>query len=130
DGMLVSREGKIWMHRFCGVHGESESLYEEDADIWRARNGWATPTLAITPDRPDNFAGFPDGYREGLPASHGQHTCILLLNVTEHCNYSCPACYASALPPGAEQVSQGPTQAEILHTVDTVIAREGGRLGV
>lgn len=130
DGMLVSRGGKIWMHRFCGVHGESESLYEEDAELWRSRNGWATPTLQITPDRCDNFAGFPDGYREGLPASHGQHTCILLLNVTEHCNYSCPACYASALPPGHEHVSQGPTQAEILNTVDTVIAREGGKLGV
>ena len=131
DGMLVSHDGQIWMRRFCPVHGETESLYEEDADIWRARFGWATPTLAITADRADNFAGFPAGYREGLPASHGQHTCILLLNVTENCNYSCPTCYASALPPGSPATKpEAPSIAEVLRTVDTGLAREAGKLGV
>lgn len=131
DGMLISRNGQIWMRRFCQTHGETESLYEEDADTWRARFGWATPTLPITPDRADNFAGFPAGYREGLPASHGQHTCILLLNVTENCNYSCPACYASALPPGSSAPKpESPTIPEMLHTVDIAIERENGKLGV
>lgn len=129
DGMLVSHDGRIWMRRWCPVHGESESLYEEDAEIWRARAGWGTPTLTVTPDRPDNFAGFPDGYREGLPASHGQHTCILLLNATENCNYRCPTCYASALDPGEEAVAR-PTIDEMLRTVDTTLSREAGKLGV
>ncbi|MBX7134258.1 MAG: radical SAM protein [Fimbriimonadaceae bacterium] len=131
DGMLVSRDGSIWMRRWCPKHGESESLYEEDAEIWHSRFGWSTPTLAITPDRPDNTRGCPGGYADGLPASHGQHTCILLANVTDHCNYRCPTCYASALEPGtpAEAVEK-PTITELLHTVDTMIAREGGRLGV
>ena len=131
DGMLVAREGSIWMRRFCPDHGETESLYEEDAEIWRARRGWSTPTLKITPDRPNNFAGFPEGYRDGLPAGHGQHTCILLLNVTEHCNFACPTCYATALPPGTALVQPDkPSVDEMLHTVDTMIAREGGKLGV
>jgi 7,8-dihydro-6-hydroxymethylpterin dimethyltransferase len=129
DGMLVAHDGKIWMRRFCGEHGESESLYEEDAALWRARAGWQTPTLAVTPDRADNFAGFPLGYREGLPAGHGQHSCILLLNITENCNFSCPTCFASALDPGTAVVDK-PTLKELLHTVDTVIEREGGRLSV
>lgn len=37
DGMLVSRGGQVFMRRFCAEHGESESLYEEDAALWRAR---------------------------------------------------------------------------------------------
>ena len=130
DGMLVSHNGSIWMRRFCPVHGETESLYEEDAEIWRTRNGWATPTLSITPDRADNFGGFPIGYVDGLPAGHGQHTCILLLNVTENCNYSCPACYASALPPGSPITHEKPTLDQLLHTVDTMIAREQGKVSV
>ncbi|AIE87753.1 radical SAM protein [Fimbriimonas ginsengisoli] len=131
DGMLVSHDGKIWMRRWCPTHGETESLYEEDAEIWQARAGWSTPTLAVTPDRPDNFAGFPDGYRDGLPASHGQHTCILLLNVTEHCNFRCPTCYATAHDPGTPLAQPDrPSIAEMLHTVDTVLAREEGKLGV
>jgi len=130
DGMLVSHDGQVWMRRFCSRHGETESLYEEDLELWRQRAGWGTPTLRITPDRADNFGGFPDGYREGLPASHGQHTCILLLNVTEHCNYACPTCYASALSPGTPLGDELPSIEQLLHTVDTMIGREEGKLGV
>ena len=117
------------MRRFCSKHGETESLYEEDADIWRSRAGWSTPTLKIIPDRPDNFAGFPDGYRTGLPASHGQHTCILLLNVTEACNFACPTCYADARSPGKPDPIE-PSLADLLNTVDKVAAREAGKLSV
>lgn len=131
DGMLVSHGGSIWMRRWCRVHGETESQYEEDAEIWRARAGWQTPTLAVTPDRADSFAGFPLSYRDGLPAGHGQHSCICLLNVTERCNYACPTCYASALHPGSPAAKpETPSIAELLHTVDTVIDREQGRLSV
>ena len=123
DGMLVRRDGKIWMRRFCATHGETESLYEEDAALWHARQGWNAPTLRVTPDRADNFGAFPHAYRDGLPASHGQHTCILLLNVTARCNYSCPACYASALAPGAPSPQpEHPTLAEIRRTVETMLA--------
>lgn len=131
DGMLVSHDDRVWMHRFCPVHGESESLYEEDLNLWRGRSGWGTPTLPMAPDRPGNVGGFPDAYREGLPASHGQHTCILLLNVTDNCNYSCPTCYASALPPGSPTPKpESPTIEQVLHTLDTMLEREGGALGV
>jgi uncharacterized radical SAM superfamily Fe-S cluster-containing enzyme len=131
DGMLVAHDGSIWLRRFCATHGETESLYEEDAEIWRARNGWSTPTLRVTPDRPGNYAGFPHGYRDGLPASHGQHTCILLLNVTDRCNYGCTTCYASASGPGTPAPHpEHPTPEEIFHTVRTMLAREDGKLGV
>ena len=131
DGMLVSHHGSIWMRRFCPYHGESESLYERDEEIWRARSGWGTPTSQITPDREDNYRGFPEGYRDGLLVSHGQHTCILLLNVIESCNYSCPTCYASALPPGSPiETSRLPSIEQVVKTVDTVLKREAGKLGV
>lgn len=131
DGMLVSRDGRIWLRRFCETHGATESLYEEDAEIWRARAGWSTPTLSMVPDRAGNYRPFPEGYRDGLPGSHGQHTCILLLNLTDRCNYNCASCYAAALAPGAPKPRhERPTVEEALHTVRTVLSREGGRLGV
>ena len=130
DGMLVSHSGKIWLRRWCARHGESESLYEENAEIWHSRRGWQTPTSPVTPDRQNNFAGFPNGYRDGLPASHGQHTCVLVLNITDRCNYGCNTCFASALSPGAPSKYERPTIDDVLHTVKTVIAREGGKLSV
>lgn len=131
DGMLVSHDGSIWLRRFCRKHGETESLYEEDAAIWKSRSGWSTPTLRITPDRPENDKPFPAGYREGLPISHGQHTCILLLNITDRCNFGCTTCYASAKAPGTTVPEhERPDIPDILNTVQTVIRREGGKLGV
>lgn len=131
DGMLVSRDNQIWLTRNCPKHGWVESLYEEHADLWRSRFGWSTPTLNVHPDRDDNHKPFPQGYADGLPASHGQHSCIVLLNLTEHCNYACPTCYAAALDPATQlQQPLKPSWQDIEQTVDTMIAREGGRLGV
>ena len=130
DGMLVSHDGSVWLRRWCARHGESESLYEESLELWHARRGWSTPTSPITPDRSDNFAGFPEGYARGLPASHGQHTCILVLNITDRCNYGCTTCYASALSPGTPSKHERPTIDDVIFTVKTIIAREGGKLSV
>ena len=127
DGMLVSRDGAVFLRRACEQHGETESLYEEDAEIWRARRGWSTPTLSVTADCAGNFGTFPAGYHDGLPVSHGQHSCILLLNLTGRCDAGCASCYASAT--GAID-EKPPTHEEILNTVRTIIAREGGKLGV
>ncbi len=130
DGMLVSHSGSVWLRRWCARHGETESLYEESLELWQARRGWSTPTSQIIPDRADNFAGFPNGYARGLPASHGQHTCILVLNITDRCNYGCTTCYASALAPGTASRDEKPTIDDVLFTVQTIIAREGGKLSV
>lgn len=131
DGMLVERDGQVFLRRRCPIHEWVESLYEEDAALWKAREGWSTPTLEVIPDRNDNYKSFPEGYRDGLPAGHGQHTCILLLNLTENCNYACPTCYAAAKSPGEPMPHPlRPSLAEILSTLDTMIAREGGTLGV
>lgn len=127
DGMLVSHDGKVWIRRFCSVHGESESLYEGNLEYWRARQGWSTPTKHVTPDRADNSLPFPRGYAHGLTKSHGQHTCILLLNITSRCNLTCPVCYAEA---SSENGRPDPSVSEILNTVNTVIDRERGKLGV
>ncbi len=131
DGLLVRHSGSIWLRRFCSVHGETESLYEEDADLWSQRRGWSAPTQPVCSDRAGHAGGGPAAYGAGLPESHGQHTCTLLLNLTGQCGFSCPACYAAAGPaglPGAAQCE--PAIADVLHTVETVIQREGGRLGV
>lgn len=127
DGLLVSHDSKVWVRRFCPTHGEGESLYEGDLQLWRERKGWSTTTRQVVPDRSNNRQAFPRGYADGLTACHAQHTCILLLNVTDKCNLACPVCYAAA-----ECASRGaePSVDEVLHTVRTVIERERGKLGV
>ncbi len=127
-GELVVAAGRVWLRRTCPTHGETVSLYEEDAELWRARFGWDTPPRQTAPDQPGHRAEHLADYQAGLPEGHGQHTCILVLNVTDRCNLVCPTCYAAAGE--GPRVGGEPSLTEILHAVRTAIAREGGQLDV
>jgi uncharacterized radical SAM superfamily Fe-S cluster-containing enzyme len=51
-----------------------------------------------------------------------QHTCILLEDITEHCNLRCPTCFAESSPDlqGCRPV------AAVLANVDARLSRENG----
>ena len=126
DGHLVDRAGSVYLRRFCRRgHGEVWSLYEEDAELWRALQQWRVPTRAINPDTTALYPA-PMGYEHGLGPAHLQHSCIFLLDLTTQCNLSCPACFTSSSPAAGHYL---PLQAA-LHAVETALEREGGRLDV
>ena len=56
-----------------------------------------------------------------------QHTCILLADITDHCNLRCPTCFAESAPAivGASRRSS-----EVLASIDTRLSRENGRIDV
>ncbi|HTD35057.1 MAG TPA: radical SAM protein [Candidatus Elarobacter sp.] len=126
DGNLVERDGAVYLRRWCRRgHGEVWSLYEEDAELWRYLQQWRVPTRRINPDTEAIFP-LPTGYEYGLGPAHQQHSCIFLLDVTTQCNLSCPACFTSSSPAASQYL---PLR-EIVHAVETAIAREDGRLDV
>src|SRR5207247_5316573 len=63
---------------------------------------------------------------DGLGDLQTQHSCILLLDITENCNLNCPTCFAAA-GTGVGKFARLP---HILRSLDTAIAREGGRVDV
>jgi uncharacterized radical SAM superfamily Fe-S cluster-containing enzyme len=64
------------------------------------------------------------GYLDGLGDLQTQHSCVLLVDVTETCNLECPTCFAISGP----GVGRHAPQNEVLRTLDAAIAREGGRI--
>ena len=38
------------------------------------------------------------GYLDGLGDLQTQHSCVLLVDVTETCNLECPTCFAASRP--------------------------------
>lgn len=126
DGHLVTREGRVYLRRFCRRgHGEVWSLYEEDADLWQYLQQWRVPTRVVNPDTAQIYP-VPMGYEHGLGPTHLQHSCIFLLDITTQCNLSCPACFTSSSPHASQFLSiEG-----ILNSVRTAIDREGGALDV
>ncbi len=77
----------------CPEHGEFS------APVWRgepAFTGWVRPKIPTSRRGPGTERVFGCPRDCGLCPDHGQHTCTLLIEVTQRCNLRCPVCFASA----------------------------------
>jgi uncharacterized radical SAM superfamily Fe-S cluster-containing enzyme len=126
SGWLVERDGRIWLERGCPEHGLVRTFYDESPEILSYLEQWTAPTKAHVPDVPDNFDPIPSAYLRGLPAMQTQHTCILLADLTDHCNLRCPTCFTDSSP----AIEGAVPLTDVLDSVDTRLARENGRLDV
>jgi uncharacterized radical SAM superfamily Fe-S cluster-containing enzyme len=127
QGNLVLQDESVWLRRHCRRgHGEVVSLYDEDYPLWEYLQQWRVPTRQIVEDTPDNVMPIPMGYANGLGRLQTQHSCILLLDVTEHCNLNCPTCFAGS----GTNVGRYARLPHILRTLDASIEREGGKIDV
>ena len=84
----------VWLERGCPDHGLVRTLYDESAEILTYLEQWTAPTKVHQPDVTGNFKPVPSAYEDGLPEMQTQHTCILLADITDHCNLRCPTCFA------------------------------------
>jgi uncharacterized radical SAM superfamily Fe-S cluster-containing enzyme len=127
QGNLVAMDGAVYLRRTCRRgHGEVMSLYEEDHERWEYLQQWRTPTRQVIPDTTGNTRPIPMGYADGLGDLQTQHSCVLLLDITENCNLECPTCFAAAAP-GVGRFARLP---HLLRSLDAAIDREGGRVDV
>jgi hypothetical protein len=127
QGNLILMDGKVYLLRHCRRgHGEVMSLYEEDYAIWNDLQQWRVPTKQIIPDTPGNLLPIPLSYTQGLGELQTQHSCILLVDITENCNLNCPTCFAGS----GTGINRYARIDHIMRALDTAIAREGGRIDV
>jgi hypothetical protein len=126
SGWLAVRGDRVWLERGCPDHGLVRTLYDESAEILTYLEQWTAPTKAHRPDVAGNFKPVPWAYEDGLPEMQTQHTCILLEDITDHCNLRCPTCFAESAP---SLSAVAPLQV-VLASVDARLARENGRIDV
>ena len=127
QGNLVQMDGSVYLRRFCQRgHGEVMSLYEADHRLWEYLQQWRIPTREIVPDSPGDARPIPMGYLDGLGELQTQHSCVVLIDVTESCNLRCPTCFADSAP-GIGRFARLP---HVTRSLDTAIDREGGRIDV
>ncbi|HEU4425129.1 MAG TPA: radical SAM protein [Pilimelia sp.] len=126
SGWLAERDGRIWLERGCPAHGLVRTLYDESPEILRYLEQWTAPTKTHVPDVAGNFDPVPAAYLRGLPEMQTQHTCILLADLTDHCNLRCPTCFTDSSP----AITGVVPLREMLASLDTRLARENGRIDV
>ena len=120
EASILIKDEQVFMEKWCPEHGRERVLIADDATYYRmAREQFIKP-----PELPQRFNterhwGCP--YDCGLCPEHMQHSCLTLIEVTDHCNLRCPICYADSGPhrPGFRDM------ATIEKMLDAVVANEG-----
>jgi uncharacterized radical SAM superfamily Fe-S cluster-containing enzyme len=120
EGKIVFQDGKVYMLKRCPVHGHERVLMADDVDYYRrCREIFIKPPeMPVAFNTPVRW-GCP--YDCGLCADHQQHSCLSLIEVTDHCNLRCPICYADSSP--SRQHYR--TLDRIQRMIDAVVANEG-----
>lgn len=126
SGWLAVRGDTVWLERGCPDHGLVRTLYDESVEILTYLEQWTAPTKVHEPDVTGNFKPVPSAYEDGLPEMQTQHTCILLEDITDHCNLRCPTCFAESAP---SMSSVAPLES-VLASIDARLAHENGRIDV
>lgn len=89
----VAEGDDIYLQKCCPDHGSFKTI------IWRgqpAYTAWVQPKLPSYPIAPltSHMRGCP--FDCGLCPEHRQHSCCVLLEVTQRCDLNCPVCFANA----------------------------------
>lgn len=93
---VIVQEGQVYYQKRCPSHGVQKTLVSTDADYYQLAKSFLKPG-----DRPRFFHSQTDygcPFDCGLCPDHEQHSCLAILEVNEHCNLSCPTCFASSSP--------------------------------
>jgi tetraether lipid synthase len=110
---------EVWYEKRCKQHGVQSTLVSTDAAYWKRCKEFIKPG-----DRPLAFQrhteyGCP--FDCGLCPDHEQHSCLALIEITEHCNLTCPVCFADSSP-----VQTRFTPLKTVETMlDALVASEG-----
>ena len=88
------REGNdIYLEKTCPVHGTFSTV------VWRGMpdfTQWRRPKTPSFPETPITQIEKGCPYDCGLCPEHRQHTCSVLLEITQRCDLHCPVCFADS----------------------------------
>jgi 7,8-dihydro-6-hydroxymethylpterin dimethyltransferase len=120
EGKIVFQDGNVYLLKRCHQHGSERVLIADDVDYYRrCREVFIkTPEIPVVYNTPVKW-GCP--YDCGLCTDHEQHSCLSLVEINDHCNLTCPICYAHSGPTRMQYRSL----AHIEKMLDAVVRNEG-----
>ena len=116
----IIQEGEaVYYQKRCREHGVQKTLISTEASYWKRCRDFLKPGDVPLKFHTQIDKGCP--YDCGLCPDHEQHSCLALIEVNEHCNLTCPTCFASSSPAKA---GQRPL-AQIEAMLDLLVESEG-----
>ena len=121
DAEVFERLGEVWMDKSCTRHGHFSALLSSDIKHYlepSARQVQGTSCCGSSCGQPAAEIS-----RDADSAPWTNHSCTILIEITERCNLSCPTCFAGSSPLHSEMMSLE----EFTRQVDQLVA--GGKRG-
>ena len=120
EAKILIKDERVYLEKWCHRHGRERVLIADDAAYYRQ----CREVYIKAPELPQQFntkQHFGCPYDCGLCPEHMQHSCLTLVEITDHCNLRCPICYAQSGPhrPGYRDL------ATVERMLDAVVANEG-----
>lgn len=81
---VYERDNQVWMDKTCPSHGQYSALLSSDSSTY----------FQSTPSSENQSCSSSCNCSSGID----QHSCVLLVEITQKCNLTCPTCYAASLP--------------------------------
>ena len=121
EGKIIIQENNVYMDKMCYSCGKREKvLISDDADYYRrCREVFVKPSEM--PERWNTPMKYGCPYDCGLCPSHEQHSCLTLIEITDHCNLRCPICYADS---GPHRKQDYRSLEHVIQMLDAVVANE------
>ncbi len=86
----------VFYEKRCEAHGVRKALVSTDAKFFKWQRDFIKPG-----DRPLKLGSHTEygcPWDCGLCPDHEQHSCLALVEINEHCNLTCPVCFADSSP--------------------------------
>ena len=116
---IIIEGDDVFYQKRCRTHGVQKTRVSSDAAYYKLCHDYLKPG-----DRPLKVQTRTDygcPYDCGLCPDHEQHSCLALIEVNEHCNLTCPVCFADSSP----KKSANRSLAEIEFMLDALVSSEG-----
>lgn len=117
DGARIIRDGKVFLRKQCPEHGMSEALISGDSDWFLKMFAFVKPGSVPLKHSVPVSEGCPKDC--GLCEDHEQHSCLPVIEITNHCNLECPICIVQ------NKNNYMMTAKEFTAVIDGLIEKEG-----
>ena len=97
NATVFERDGEVWMEKVCSEHGRFEALISSDIRHYVE----SSVDIGAAPGCCGGSCDAP----AVSDTAWTNHSCTVLIEVTERCNLSCPTCFAGSSPQHAKMMS-------------------------
>ncbi len=116
---IIVEDDVVFYQKRCPQHGVQKTRVSGDFAYYKSQHEFLKP--GDKPLRLHSTTDYGCPYDCGLCPDHEQHSCLAIIDINDHCNLTCPVCFADSSP----QRETHKSLAEVEKMLDIIVAAEG-----